>query len=251
VDSSPPRGRLWALFALGGLALASLLWMPFEDLLPTEALVPGIRWIALIQPAVLLTVAILAGHRLAPAVGLGTPMLDAMLSGRRRVPSARSRVRAAALASLAVALLVSAILWRYATMLPGLFEGQESSRLAEFRAPVAVRLLWGGIGEELLMRWGLLTAFAWAGWRLAGQPARVPRAIMWLAIALAALLFAVGHLPLLFLLLPAPPASMLLAVFAGNFVPALLFGWLFWRHGLESAMLAHGGAHFFAWSVGA
>ena len=30
---------------------------------------------------------------------------------------------------------------------------------------------------------------------------------------------------------------------AGNFIPGMLFGWLYWRRGLEAAMIAHALAH--------
>jgi hypothetical protein len=33
----------------------------------------------------------------------------------------------------------------------------------------------------------------------------------------------------------------------GNTVAGSLFGWLYWRHGLEAAMLAHAGAHLTVW----
>ena len=60
-----------------------------------------------------------------------------------------------------------------------------------------------------------------------------------------ALLFAAGHLPMLFFLLPEPPGVLILMVLAGNALPGLLFGWLFWRRGLEAAMIAHALAHLF------
>ena len=65
----------------------------------------------------------------------------------------------------------------------------------------------------------------------------------------AALLFALGHLPMLFLLVATPSAVMITAIILGNFVPGLLFGILFWKKGLESAIMAHAIAHFLAWTV--
>jgi hypothetical protein len=66
------------------------------------------------------------------------------------------------------------------------------------------------------------------------------------AVGAAALLFALGHLPMLFLVAPAAPAGIVAAVIVGNALPGLLFGMLFVRDGLEAAMIAHALAHLLA-----
>lgn len=66
---------------------------------------------------------------------------------------------------------------------------------------------------------------------------------MVMAIVLAAVLFGVGHLPAAFAmglnLTPPVVAYVLIA----NTVPGVLFGYLYWRWGLESAFIAHAVAH--------
>jgi hypothetical protein len=67
--------------------------------------------------------------------------------------------------------------------------------LARFQAvtpPLPTRLLYGGLTEEILTRFGLMTALVWALWRLRSQPALVPASDYQMAAALAALLFALG-----------------------------------------------------------
>jgi len=57
-------------------------------------------------------------------------------------------------------------------------------------------MLYGGKTEELLLRWCVMSLFAWCGWRFAhrsGERLRAP--IMWAAITLSALVFGLGHLP--------------------------------------------------------
>ncbi|MCP2936766.1 CPBP family glutamic-type intramembrane protease, partial [Salmonella enterica subsp. enterica serovar Typhimurium] len=75
-------------------------------------------------------------------------------------------------------------------------------------------------------------------------------ATYWIAIAVAALIFAVAHLPILYLAAGELPPSLVGAIVAGNAFPGMVFGWLFWRHGLEAAMMAHAGAHLISWMVG-
>lgn len=71
--------------------------------------------------------------------------------------------------------------------------------------------------------------------RIAGGPRP---AVVWVAIVFAALLFGGGHLP------AAAQVWSLEAVVVTrtlllNGVGGLVFGWLYWRQGFESAVLAH------------
>ena len=107
-------------------------------------------------------------------------------------------------------------------------------------------ILYGGISEELISRWGLMSFFVWMLWRLAAAPGPVRAWCFWLGAAAAALLFALAHLPMLYALVDDPSLALMAAVIAGNALPGLLFGWLFWRRGLEAAMLGHASAHMIA-----
>ena len=40
-----------------------------------------------------------------------------------------------------------------------------------------------------------------------------------------------------------PSGSVVMFIMASNAVPGILFGWLYWRWGLEAAMLAHALSH--------
>ena len=66
---------------------------------------------------------------------------------------------------------------------------------------------------------------------------------VWLAIAISALVFAAGHLPAASALLGSMDVTVVAFVIGVNTAFGLLFGYLFWRHGLESAIIAHALAH--------
>jgi membrane protease YdiL (CAAX protease family) len=87
-----------------------------------------------------------------------------------------------------------------------------------------------------------MTLFAWVLWRIVGK-GQVQPVMLWNAIFIAAALFAVGHLPFLFAIPVHPQPLLIVSVMLGNFIPGLMFGWLFWRRGLEAAMLSHAFAH--------
>lgn len=238
------------LSAASGVGLLSLLLLPIEQLVPVpQPLSPLLlRTLSVVQPALLVALALWAGNRLAPKLGLGTPVIDAWLSGNPVLPALRRQLPPALAAGVAVsALLIAWSRWGWPLLAS---DSEVGKRLAAFTIPLPVRLLYGGIVEEVLTRWGLMSVLVWGLWRLSG-PAAAPRPWHFAAgIVLAALLFGAGHLPLLFAMNPHPPAWGIAAIIFGNALPGMVFGWLFWRHGLEASMLAHALAHLLAAVVG-
>jgi membrane protease YdiL (CAAX protease family) len=89
-----------------------------------------------------------------------------------------------------------------------------------------------------------MSAFAWLAWRfLQGKRGVVSPRLVWLAIIVSALLFGVGHLPLASYLMGSLNGGVVLFVVGVNTAFGLVFGWLFWRRGLESAIVAHAMTH--------
>lgn len=221
------------------VAVASLMATPFEQLRPPGFPVGDMafRAISLINPAILTLAGVALGCWLAPKVGLDAPLVDALARRERVGPVLRRQMGPAFVVGLAVALVLLVYGWLSRDWFAG------AAAAESFQPPLVTKLLYGGIGEELLTRWGLMTLFVWIAWKVAGSGAPVPRWCHWAGAALAALLFAVGHLPILYMLMPAPPPQLIVAVLLGNALPGLMFGWLYWRRGIEAAMIAHALAH--------
>lgn len=232
------RRMFLVLLALGIAATASLMLAPIETLLPTDTgLSPLVlRATALVQPIVLLLVLVAGGCWAAPKLGLDAPLIRALIERQPAGPVLRRQAGPA----VATGVVVAAILVGYGWLSADWFR---QSPVAGFQMPLATKLLYGGIVEELLTRWGLMSLLAWAMWKVMGSRRPVPAACFWIAALFGALLFAVGHLPLLHILMPSPPAFVVAAVLIGNLLPGLLFGLLFWGRGLEAAMIAHALAH--------
>jgi hypothetical protein len=98
---------------------------------------------------------------------------------------------------------------------------------------------YGGIVEEVIMRLFMITLLTWLGTRLfrggAGHPNAV---ILWVAILVSGLALGIGHLPAAVALgIPLTPLYIT-RTFVLNGI-GIVFGWLYWRRGLESAMAAH------------
>jgi membrane protease YdiL (CAAX protease family) len=102
---------------------------------------------------------------------------------------------------------------------------------------------YGGVNEEVLMRLFLVSLLAWLLARAWRRDAPAPGArMMWSAIVVVSVLFGLGHLPAAAMLGELTP-DMVARVIVLNAVAGVAFGWLFWRRGLEAAMVAHAAAH--------
>ena len=107
-------------------------------------------------------------------------------------------------------------------------------------APIWQKLLaafYGGITEEIITRLFLMSLFIWIGMKLRKQnnPSTITIIV---SIFLAAIIFGLGHLPITASLIEITPLIVLRAVVL-NGIGGVIFGWLFWKKGLESAMIAH------------
>jgi hypothetical protein len=110
----------------------------------------------------------------------------------------------------------------------------------QFPMPAAARLLYGGITEELLLRWGLMTLILWLLWRFIQRRRGTPSvSLVAVAIASSAVLFGVGHLPAASAMVGELTFGVSAYLVAANATFGLVAGWLFWRYGLESAIIAH------------
>ena len=106
------------------------------------------------------------------------------------------------------------------------------------------RLTYGGIAEEVIARWGLMSAFVWLGMLVAGAPTP---AVVWIAILLSGVLFGLGHAPSYLAAGCHKSPAFFGAMIALNLWASLIFGWLFWQYGLLAAMLAHTLFHLVWW----
>ncbi len=59
------------------------------------------------------------------------------------------------------------------------------------------------------------------------------------AIIVSSVIFSLGHLPVAFALFPEASVALILYIIIGNSIFGTIVGYLFWKKGLESAMLAH------------
>ncbi|MEM9218782.1 MAG: CPBP family intramembrane glutamic endopeptidase [Cyanobacteria bacterium P01_F01_bin.150] len=235
--------KLFSLLWLAGmLGEVTLLWADLP--LPTDDLplaLPVIKLLALLQSTIILSLAVFVGVAFASRVKLAAPFLESIAQGSASaIRALKKQVVPGIIGGFVSAGLVLA--W-FALLKPSL-PPEFLAASAEFTLPWFVRILRGGISEEIVMRWGLMTLLVWLPWRILQRRQGSPRpAYVITAIGLSALTFGLLHLPAAFLLSSTVPPALVLYIIVGNALFGLIAGYLYWKTGLEAAILAHGLFH--------
>lgn len=229
------------LFLLGLAGVLSMLTIGVPtDLLPPEVSTrfsPAIlQLLLLINPTFMLLAFTFIGTILYEKVNLEVPTLSRWLYGRPSTITIQQQAIYGTAAGLGAGAIISVIAGIFNSSLP-----REFIELSEKIQPTPIaRFLYGGITEEILMRFGFMTLAVWIVFKIRKN---LDATTYWTGIAAAALLFAVGHLPIVFTLSGSPSAGLVLYILLGNSVAGLAFGWLYWKKGLEAAMIGHVFAH--------
>ena len=186
-----------------------------------------------VQSGLLLAAAVFFGAWLAPRVGLGAPVLGALLQRRSRPLAALQQMW---LPGVGGGVMGAAWMVTLAQLVPdALAPGDPIQAL-----PLWIKLLYGGITEELLVRWGMMSVLLFSLWRLVQPHGGAPRrGLVWAAIVLAALLGAASNLPSAMALMGGLSPQLLVYVLLNHTVFGLLVGYIYWRHGLGAAIVAH------------
>jgi len=243
----PAKWRLGGvLWLLGMPGVVAVVWALLPPLRANEALLPLPLWAVVLvsglQTAVLLALAVAVGVWLAPRVGLRAPAVSSWLAGRPIGPA----LRAQSLPGVWGGVVGALWLWGLSQVVPKALQPSDPASAM----PLVVKLLYGGITEELLVRWGVMTLLLWLGWRVVQRGQGPPgKALVAVAVLFSALLFALGHLPAAQSLAGALTAPVVVFVLVGNTAFGLVAGGLYARHGLEAAILAHVLAHGLAYPL--
>jgi membrane protease YdiL (CAAX protease family) len=210
---------------------------------PPKLSLPALTALSLVQPTVLLAGAVTVGVKLAPKLGLRSRVAQQAVTGESLLPALKQEAPLAIGLGTAAALTV---VGAETALRP--FIGEQIKTMSQALPHNTVRMtvagmLAGGIFEELLMRWGLMTGIAYAGWKLGQKQQGNPcPTVMWSANIVAALIFGAAHLPTTAALVPLTPLIVARAL-VFNSVFGIAAGWLFWHHSLEAAMISHATGH--------
>lgn len=232
-----PHLKLALLLGAAGMLATLALWPYLLVLMPeTFAKLPVPLYVVVVaqtlQAGVLCWLLGWLGLFLGAPHGLDAPWLRAWIYRRERDPARRSHWWMAAALGTASAMLVTVL----STLGPALSADHAATATGwAWRGLLAS--FYGGIVEEVECRLLLVSLIVWLLariWRGNAAP--------WmfiLAIVLAALLFGAGHLPTAFSIGMAHTLPVIGKIVLLNAIVGLVTGTLFWKYGLEHAMLAH------------
>ncbi len=230
------------LFILGLIGISSMLTMDIP--LPEEARVileeqfspEQIKFVLLINPVILLIGFIVVGTIFYDKCGLQVPLIESLVTRRKSTIPVGDIVRYGVVGGISAGILLTLIGAAFFPQLP-----EEFIALGEKIKPtLAARFLYGGLTEEILMRFGLMTFLVWLFSKIFKGTSST---VYWIGIVIAAVLFALGHFPIAFQAVGTPSVVLLTYIIVGNTIGGIIFGWLYWQKGLESAFIAHIFAH--------
>ncbi len=241
---------LWLLTALAAIGMVAILpydlTLKYGGNLPTNLPLP-LPLLLIVQVAsqvVLFAILIAVGLLLAGQVGLGAPLLADWLKGE---PVAK-RLKALLLPSVLWGVLGTAVV-ALADVLLFAPRVQAMALAAGIHLPAnanppawqgLLAALYGAINEEIMLRLFFMTLLVWLFSRFWHTSDRLPTAgAVWTGNLLAAVVFGLGHLPATQALGLPINALVVTRAIALNALPGIIFGYLYWKRGFASGMLAH------------
>jgi membrane protease YdiL (CAAX protease family) len=244
----------WKVFFILWIAaiLATLLLVPYAlqvqssavDLTKLRLSLPVLLIIQTVQNAIIFAIAIFVGLFFAGRVGLATPILDSAARGESVADRVRAILPISILLGVLSTLAVLGVEFFYFQPAMAKELGNTAAALnLQTAQPAAwkgfLASFYGGIAEEIQLRLFVMSLFVWLGRFISKTSEGKPTsAVFWTANILAAVLFGLGHLPTTALLVPLTPLIITRAVILNGLI-GIVCGWLYWKRGLESAMVAH------------
>jgi membrane protease YdiL (CAAX protease family) len=229
----------WKLFfvLLIICVIASMLVIPYSlEITSNEVKISAIMMILTIaQNLVMFSVVIFFGLLLSKHIGMGLPILQDVLEGKNQTKELKSIMLPSICFGILVGILIILSSIPFNKLIPEL-------QLLEVSASAWKAFLasfYGGIAEEVLLRLFLVSLFVWITFKIKktkdGHPTNFG---IWLSITLAAIVFGLGHLPVTSQITALTGIVVIRAIVL-NGIGGIIFGWLYWKKGLESAMIAH------------
>jgi len=190
----------------------------------------------IIQAVIMFSIMIFVGLYLGKKVGLGAPVLESWI----KAESIESKLKSILRISIILGVLVGISVFVLDRFVFTVFIESISASQAE--PPLWQRFLvsfYGGIGEEIAMRLFLMTLIVWISSKIRRTQAGLPTSLgVWIAIILISVIFGLGHLPMTAKFQQITSLVVFRDVFL-NGIAGVVFDWLYWKKGLESAMISH------------
>lgn len=206
-----------------------------EILKTVDLPLPILLLLSTIQSSVIFAVLIFIGLILTKTTGLGLPILESQIDKNHTDINLKSIFK--------ISILLGVITGIVLIFLDYLFTIMGVDMMGQVSFPIWQGFLasfYGGISEEILLRLFVMTLIVWLFSKLKKSKDKVIKnnLILWSSIIIASLLFGLGHLPATAMLTTLTPIVIFRSLLL-NGIGGVVFGWLYWKKGLESSMIAH------------
>jgi hypothetical protein len=253
LEINRPFPRVIYLLLIVVSLLTNIAVQPYQLALQGQTLelemLPQLTWSVLLNTLIYSVLGGL-GLYLATRIGLGLPYLEGLYTPVERwTKFKRVLVLSIVVGVVAVVLVVGVDQlifknWVYKDMVAQGMDMESRETVQPIWWQTLLASFYGGISEEIQLRLFFLTLLAWLGSRIwRDAEARPVLGVLWAATVLSALIFGLGHLPMLNASLTAMGLTMtpilIASTLTANGIGGIAFGWLYWSRGLESAMIAH------------
>jgi membrane protease YdiL (CAAX protease family) len=230
----------WKLFfiLLVSCVIASVLVIPYQlAITSVEIEISPLLVVlsAVLNSLIMFAIAIFFGLFLSKKVGMGMPILEGILQKENKAREFKSLLLPSIGLGVFAGILIVVLSIPFNQLIPE-FQNIEvlvpawKGFLASF---------YGGIAEEVLLRLFVVSLLVWITFKIKKTKDGNPTVFgIWLSIILAAIIFGVGHLPTTAQIVDLTGIVIIRAIVL-NGIGGIIFGWLYWKKGLESAMIAH------------
>jgi membrane protease YdiL (CAAX protease family) len=199
---------------------------------------PAAIFMMVVQSALFSAIAIFVGLSLGKRTGLGATVIEEWLDDNPAGVGFKSILGISVITGILVGVSLFVLdRFAFAFFVPPITASQAE-------APLWQRFLvsfYGGICEEVFLRLFLMTLIVWISCKIKSSETGSPTNFgVWLAIVIVSVLFGLGHLPMTETLTGMEITFVVvLRAVVLNGIAGVVFGWLYWKKGLESAIVSH------------
>ena len=215
---------IWILALIGFIILVPVMSVLYVELnidsIPTTLII--------IQGTIVTGVYSAIGSILSQRIGFNPPYISYLLNKEQLSPNLKEQ------------LFYSSIIGAIGAVT--LFLGSSAFSLYIGQFPILNRIFGAGLYEEVMVRWFFSSLFIWIFWCLFDRNSQKPgNIVIWSGLIVSNILFIIGHYPAISISISNNLEIM--NMFFWMFIITLPWGWLYWKFGIESAIVAHSVFH--------
>nr|WP_321498286.1 CPBP family glutamic-type intramembrane protease [uncultured Methanolobus sp.] len=228
----------WLLFMVAEFSLLAAL--PYGITMSGDALydlamaVPTILAAQFARSTVIFLIGIFTGLYLGKKVGLKTPVLSSLFENRSLPSYFKPAFKLSVIFGIIISLLI--------LILDIFVFARDSEPLLVYLAtpPLWQRFMYSyyvGVTEEIVLRFFLMTFLVWVSWKIKKNSEGNPTNIgVWISIIIVSSVYSLVYL--FFSRENMDPATAM-SIAVSNFIASTVFGWIYWKKGLEYSIITN------------